>query len=126
MIRNTNELAKAWDLLHFYTSTMAELGNEPACEARALELKSEIRRYNRAVKRQADIAWTDDYGYVEKVKAPKECIDLEDVEDWFEEHEKIDPPNSQWDCTGQMFTAWYSVVILHGEWWVYHRIVCDC
>lgn len=125
MIKNMNELAKAWDLLHFYTSTMAELGNKPAAEARVLELKKDIRRFNRAIARQ-EIAWEDEYGYVEKVKAPKECIDWEDVVDWFEWHEKIDYSDRGYDCTGQMFTLWYKVVKLHGEWWIYHRIVCDC
>ena len=125
MITNNRDLAKAWDWLHFYTTTEG-LPSSPSIKARVLDLKHDIRRFNRAIARQRVIAWEDDYGYVEKVEAPKECIDLEDVEDWFERYERIEYIDRGYDCTGQMFTSWYKVVKLHGEWWVYHRISCDC
>lgn len=48
--------------------------------------------------------------------------DRQTAED-FAENFRIHCMPSQYDCTGQLFTAWQSVHYLNGEWWCWQ---CNC
>lgn len=49
----------------------------------------------------------------------------EDVEAWFTENRYIHGVNSQYDCTGCLFTAWFKVFRRRGRWYAYHCIGMD-
>lgn len=49
----------------------------------------------------------------------------EDVEAWFTENRYIHGVNSQYDCTGCLFTEWFKVFRRRGRWYAYHCIGMD-
>ena len=49
----------------------------------------------------------------------------EDVEAWFAENRYIHGVNSQYDCTGCLFTEWFKVFRRRGRWYAYHCIGMD-
>lgn len=54
---------------------------------------------------------------------PEWC--MEDVEAWFTENRYIHGVNSQYDCTGCLFTEWFKVFRRRGRWYAYHCIGMD-
>lgn len=48
-----------------------------------------------------------------------------DVEAWFTENRYIHGVNSQYDCTGCLFTEWFKVFRRRGRWYAYHCIGMD-
>lgn len=50
----------------------------------------------------------------------------EAAEDQFLSEYYLEPIASAFDCTGRLFTSWYKIVQMHGDWYAYHSICRDC
>lgn len=69
----------------------------------------------------------NDYdGYTEKLVAEDGGETVAEVEEWFRENYFRDYYDRGYDCTGQLFTAYYRIFKVNGNWVIYHRIECDC
>ena len=89
------------------------------------EFKREMRAYThkptpnfRIVKEYVD-------GYVILYPLPEHLETANEAEEFFEQHEYIDSPNSPYDCTGRAFTEWYKIIKKNGRFWAYHSIGYD-
>lgn len=96
-----------------------------------IHIKEEIRRYNKA--QQEGIIGTiiKDYGidgYVSLEKLPDQLngSDIDDVNEWFEEHRAYPEIRSAYDCTGRPFTNWFKCFRRRGHWMAYHSVGYDC
>lgn len=54
-----------------------------------------------------------------------EFASLADADDYFMWFEYMECAPSQYDCTGQKFTAWYHIFKRHGIYYAYHHISMD-
>jgi hypothetical protein len=51
----------------------------------------------------------------------KEAAELKFLSEYY-----LEPIASAFDCTGRLFTSWYKIVQMHGDWYAYHSICRDC
>lgn len=91
------------------------------------DLKQGIRIYfkNEAQKPERRVFDADYDGATFLIELPAEIKTEEAAEGWFEANEYCECIPSQYDCTGQSFTAWHKLVKRRGRWWCYHRICLD-
>ena len=91
------------------------------------DLKQGIRIYfkNDARKPERRVFDSDWDAATFLIKLPAEIKTEEAAEGWFEINEYRECRPSQYDCTGQEFTAWHRLVKRNGRWWCYHRICMD-
>ena len=92
----------------------------------------EVKRDLRAYYKQQDQACTRRIvqdlgidGYTEIVELPEYIQTMDCAEDYFNEIEKLTYRNSQYDCTGQLFTVWHSIVNRRGRMWLCHKVRAD-
>ena len=91
------------------------------------ELKQSIRIYfkNQSRKLEERVFDADYDGATFLIELPEEIKTEEIAEAWFEGNEYCECIPSQYDCTGQAFTAWHKLVKRNGRWWCYHRVCFD-
>lgn len=92
------------------------------------ERKRSIRIYfkNQSRKLKKRVFDADYDGATFLIELPEEIKTKEIAEAWFEANEYCECMPSQYDCTGQEFTAWHKLVKRNGRWWCYHRVCFDC
>ena len=119
-IRNKKDLELAYFILKCYV----EDGKR---KEKIDELKREIRRYvNQPAPKQRVINGESALdSCILLVELPLWITDKETAEEWFEAKEVMECRPSQYDCTGQLFTAWYKIFKRRGSWWAYHCIAMD-
>lgn len=118
-------LKEHYILRRFYEDVLKEHPEKEQVRDYLVDVKREIRRLLRLQREEGVVVRDGGDSYTVKVKAPEWCRSKDDVEEWFKEHEYLPIVWSQYDCTGQLFTNWYHVALLHGEWYVYHDIGMD-
>ena len=93
----------------------------------AIMIKREIRDFRDKTKEPWRTAVKNDYDSVWFKFALPEAINTEEqAEDWFDRWERIEAKPSQYDCTGQQFTARYKLFQKpDGRWWCYHLVCID-
>ena len=91
------------------------------------QVKAEIRKRNKkeSVKDRRIIKDYGIDGYILRIECPDYVHTKEDGEEWFHEEEELYYYPSIYDCTGQLFTSWYSLFNINGKWICYHSISCD-
>ncbi len=91
------------------------------------ERKRSIRIYfkNQSRKLEKRVFDADYDGATFLIELPEEIKTEEIAEAWFDANEYCECMPSQYDCTGQAFTAWYKLVKRNGRWWCYHRVCFD-
>lgn len=91
------------------------------------DFKQGIRIYfkNQARELECRVFDADYDGATYLIELPEEIKTEEVAEGWFEANEYRECQPSQYDCTGQEFTAWHKLVKRNGRWWCYHRICLD-
>lgn len=91
------------------------------------DLKQGIRIYfkNQSQKPERRVFDADYNGAIFLIELPAEIKTEEAAEGWFEANEYCECRPSQYDCTGQAFTAWHKLAKRRGRWWCYHRIWFD-
>lgn len=67
----------------------------------------------------------DNEGCVEKLRFKDSGETLEEFTEFFKEYHYIRYIDKGYDCTGQLFTSWYSIFKVNGNWIVYHSIQMD-
>lgn len=67
----------------------------------------------------------DNEGCVEKLRFKDSGETLEEFKEFFKEYHYIGYIDKGYDCTGQLFTSWYSIFKVNGYWVVYHSIQMD-
>ena len=132
-IKNKKELSTAYGLLRCYKDSLGKEEFEYKDVAAELikEVKAAIRAYHRkedaALKARGRIVEDNGIdGYVALVELPDGLETLEEANAYFEENMYMEVRESQYDCTGQLFTSWYKVFQRSGRFMAYHRVSCDC
>lgn len=120
-----NDVKRNYKLLLFYDKLWREFQYKE--EETIKELKRSIRIYfkNQARKPKTRLFDADCDGATFLIEMPEEIKTEEIAEAWFEANEYCECIPSQYDCTGQAFTAWYKLVKRNGRWWCYHRVCFD-
>lgn len=125
MIRNTEELWRgtAWfEMLSAEQDTFQKKMDR--ARERIRELKRDIRAYNNKETDGRYVIRNDWDSYVMVIPFPADW-EREDVEDYYQTEEFMPRPNSIYDCTGQLFSAWHSIVRRAGRWYLYHSVQLD-
>lgn len=124
------ELKKLWEELLLWEKCQKEFPDWDGSVA-IKKAKKRIRQYYKDEASNKDpyivSVFHEDYdGYIEKIVAPVEPDEtLEDVKGWFNDNYYIHYYNRGYDCTGQLFTAWYRIFKTNGNWIIYHCICAD-
>ena len=125
-IKNSEDLFFAWQELKFWQSTKAGSEREAAFIDKEIKnLKSSIREYNN---REDDgrYALRNEFdGCIVVIPCGADCT-KEEVEEYFQDYERIEYRPTYYDCTGQHFTSWHSIVWRNNQWYLYHAISVDC
>lgn len=125
MIRNTKELRTGTEWFEFFTiENEAYQKKVDRANARIRELKRDIRRYQNREQDGRYAIRNDWDGCIVVIPFPADW-EREDVEEYYQANEFMDRPNSLYDCTGQMFSAWHSIVRRAGRWYLYHCVALD-
>ena len=124
-IKNTQELKRGSEWIEMLTIDYETFQKKiDRANERIRQLKQDIRTYNNR-KQDDRYAIHNDYdGYIEVVPFPTDWT-RNDVEEYFNEYERMECPNSPYDCTGELFTAWHSIVRRAGRWYLYHCVRID-
>lgn len=119
-IINDHLLKIGYELLNIYK----EMNYSYYYPEKINELKRNIRQY---VHRETDrrILHGDCDGYTLLIQCPDWVKTEENAEEWFNDNEYISCGWSPYDCTGQLFTNWYSCKERNGKWICYHSIGID-
>lgn len=125
------ELKKLWEDLLLWKKCQKEF---PDWDGSIVikKAKKRIREYYKAEAENNDpciVSVFKDNGdsYIEKIVAPVEGDECEeDVEEWFKECYYRRYYNRGYDCTGQLFTAWYRIFRTATHWIVYQCVAIDC
>lgn len=125
-IRCKKELVYAYQHLHIMQELCKQFGINDKAKAAMDEIKRDIRRYNNQPLEDGRVI--KEYG-IDGVlilqPLPARLSSLEAAIEYFEECEYIHSRPSAYDCTGQLFTAWYKVIERGGRFWAYHDIGRD-
>lgn len=116
---NYKELEMSYQLLRL----AEDAGNKDA----VLFLKREIRKFTH--KPVNESVMLKDYGIdggLVLVQLPEGIQSEAEALDYFLEVEAVHPSPCAFDCTGQLFTAWYKIIERQGRYWAYHRVCLDC
>lgn len=128
--KNMSNLKELWITLKMWEKLQKEFPTWDGSVA-ILKAKKAIRQYYHDEETKKDpyivSVFHEDYdGYIEKIVASVEPDEtLEDVKGWFNDNYYIHYYNRGYDCTGQLFTAWYRIFKTSGNWIIYHRICAD-
>ena len=132
-IQNSRDLRAAYESLNIWRELMQDARHEydekiSRAEQRIRELKRDIRAYyKRQAAEQERGVYTirnDWDGFIKVIPLPQDWT-RDDAEEFYETEEFLPRPNSIYDCTGQLFTAWHSIVRRAGRWYLYHCISMD-
>ena len=121
-IRNKRQLRSAYELL-----PVIERFDDYHSKVALNQLKVAIRNYNKMPVDSRIVQDDGADGYVKLIYMPRyfDNLDKDEVKKYFEENYVLGRPNSMYDCTGQAFTSWFTVVRRGGRWVVYHSISFD-
>lgn len=128
-IYNDNDYKAFWYLLR---ELMADIENgeredTPKLRDRIATYKKTMREYLR--NRQKHGRFTPAYNWndtiVNKFYLPDSISNIGEAERYFDEWERIVPPSSPYDCTGEQFTTWHRIFYVKGRYLCYHAVAID-
>lgn len=126
-IRTDKDLALAYRMLHGMADMIASvtgITDRDKVNEAVRWLKADIRRYQHEQDAKRVYTLVRDYGidgYIVRFDVP----DVDDLEEWFDDNERLTMRPSPYDCTGQAFTAWHEFKTLGGRKVCYHSIAVD-
>lgn len=118
-------------LNYSYLLTMKELKEEYNLDCDltknkvAIQVKRSIRDYFKRQKTDHWIIKGDYDGALLLIEFPEDIKTESDAEEYFLHNEYLSCRPSQYDCTGDKFTAWYKLFKRRGKWMCYHSIGID-
>ena len=128
-IRNSHDLRAAYEYRRLFEDHLRNCPPEllaPGATESLRLLKEQIRAYTHQPPRKEILV--RDYGidgYIIRFPLPAWIRTKEDAEEYFEEYCYMRCRPTMYDCTGDLFTAWYKVYRHCDRWWAYHSIGCD-
>lgn len=125
-IANSADLKIAYEELLFWKND-SELKDNVIINNRIIKkLKCDIRDYFKRMNRKTAriIKWDSD-SEIWLEELPETITTKEAAEEWFMYHRYKEVMPSIYDCTGQLYTAWYKVFKRNGKYVVYHYIGRD-
>ena len=127
-IANSADLKVAYEELAFWKKESG-LRNNPFINERIIKkLKEGIRDYfKRSNQNTVNLVKWDSDGdcMIIREDLPGKIRMKEAAEDWFLYHKYREATPSPYDCTGQLFTAWYKIFKRNEKYVVYHCICRD-
>ena len=127
-IANSADLKVAYEELAFWKKESG-LRNNPFINERIIKkLKEGIRDYFRRINQCTGrlVKWDPDGdGEIWLEELPETVKTEQAAEDWFLYHKYRETTPSPYDCTGQLFTAWYKFFKRNEKYVVYHCICRD-
>lgn len=103
------------NLSPFFTEILAEKKRKIRHEYKLWTIEHEYKT----------VVQLDNEGCVEKLRFKDSGETLEEFKEFFKEYHYIGYIDKGYDCTGQLFTSWYSIFKVNGNWIVYHSIQMD-
>lgn len=64
-------------------------------------------------------------GFIVRIVLPEWIETKEEADEYFKGNEYMRTRYSAYDCTGDMFTSWYSLFLINGRWVAYHSVGVD-
>ena len=123
-IQNQEELRRAYSFLRM----CQEPPETPRRAALVPELKKDIREYQRKhfmnKKRESRVV-KGDWDWAIVLEELGQFDSKQEADDYFKREEFLECPNSQYDCTGKLFTAWYKIFQRRGLYYAYHMVRMD-
>ena len=92
------------------------------------DIKKALRAYYKKEQNADPFKLVADYsidGYIQRITMPDTIQNAEDAERYYLNNYYKECKPSQYDCTGQLFTAWYKVGTLNGRPTVWERVCAD-
>ena len=126
-IANNADLKVAYEELIFWEND-PRLKDNALINDRIIKLKERIRDYFRRINQRTGrlVKWDPDGdGEIWLEELPETIKTEQAAEDWFLYHKYREATPSPYDCTGQLFTAWYKIFKRNEKYVVYHRICRD-
>lgn len=132
-VNNYADLRIAYDLLGFlneeYCDRNFDRNRNDSIGLRIRRTKQEIRDFYRRQETGSNshvrIIKSDFDNQIVLITLPDFVDSEEYAEEYFMGREYIRAIPSQYDCTGQLFTAWYKIFQRNGRWMAYHCICMD-
>lgn len=120
-------LRQRFAFIHFLEASIESFGCREFADAYLISEKRALRALlkSRDIK---DRRIVKDYGidgFIVRIVLPEWVETREEAEYWFEENERRECRPSMYDCTGDMFTSWYSLFFINGRWVAYHSVGVD-
>lgn len=88
------------------------------------ELKADTRKMNRIITTKHLVRDLGDSAII-LMQFPDSIKTEEEAERYFRNYEYMEYRNSEYDCTGQMFTNWYKIFRRNGKMFAYHAFSID-
>lgn len=117
--------------LRFYEWMLSELKKQPnskpeVIESKIIDMKRQLRANSKCTDEHQTVRDDGIDGFITKFQLPEYIKTKQDAIEYFKEYEYIRTIPSAYDCTGQLFTAWYKVFQKSdGRFWAYHCICMD-
>lgn len=128
-IHNTKELRDAYSWLRLWEQLLATKAPDddtrPIVLDRIAEQKRDIRRYHNRPDIGRYAIRDDGDSAIVVLPLPEDITTKEEAERFFRENEYIEYRPTYYDCTGQLFTSWHSILRRAGRWYLYHCISRD-
>jgi len=125
-ITNSRELRCAYELLEIYKELVPQTAEaEERLHDHVCNLKRDIRKYNRQPSGDPRVLRSDFDSALVLLPLPEFLTGMEAATEYFlsEEYRVCRP--SMYDCTGQVFTNWFKIILRHGRFWAYHSMSMD-
>lgn len=116
-IRNDDDLRMAYRLLNCVQEDMLS-------PVLVRAIKQEVRKWNRMDSATHMVQDNGD-SVTLLVELPGHIKNQDVAECYFRNHHYRECLPSAYDCTGQLFTAWYKLFQRNGRWCAYHTICMD-
>lgn len=116
--------------LRFYEELLTRAGENvafrDAVQDRLIEIKRQLRKRSKERKEATVVRDYCDGSMVVKLALPEDLSTAEEADAYFMEYEYIRYRPTCYDCTGQLFTAWYKIFQKpDGRFWAYHSVGID-
>ena len=134
-IRCTEDLRRGYSWLRMLQEHVGEFDDKRIIRELIRDQKQAIRKYYRR-QEETRLANSDRRivkdngidGFVLRIDLLEDLHSIDEARAWFEEYEYIHYDPAPWDCTGQLFTSWYSIFKHPTEdrFIAYHCVARDC
>lgn len=124
---NTYTLRQAYEYLRFFEKHIANGAVlAPGATDIVLALKKHIRDLSHRAPREEVLVRDDGMdGYVIRFPLPEWVETEEQANDFFRDRYYRECVPSMYDCTGQLFTSWFTCKKWGNRWWAWHSVGVD-